>query len=152
MCWKIPCISCFGHNYCFSKLKCPKINEISLILDILNRFLLVYTQILLLYHWFLDIFTVVHWNISKTRNQHVSWDETSQFRFIPGILSHFPIHNSAKKPKNVYEHSIFGISQSDRVNVWKGGCTPILFRIWNGRKQSGWLWGPGKRKNIGENR
>ena len=58
----ILCISAgilrIGHNDCFPWLVCPKINEISLVLDISNGFLLLYIQMLLIYRCFLDISTV----------------------------------------------------------------------------------------------
>ena len=58
----ILCISAgilrIGHNDCFPGFVCPKTNEISLVLDISNGFLLLYIQMLLIYRYFLDISTV----------------------------------------------------------------------------------------------
>ena len=59
------CFRMFGHNYRFPGYACPKINEISLILDIINCLCCLYIQILLLYRCFLDILIIFNQNISK---------------------------------------------------------------------------------------
>lgn len=55
----------FGHNHRFSGHVHPKINEISLILDIINCLCRLYVQILLLYRCFLDILIAFNQNISN---------------------------------------------------------------------------------------